>query len=99
MTTCHLIAHTNLTLFSHINLGKLHNARRKFVADRDVKLATTQLGINFFRLAEIVHDSVVNHLIFMSVGSPFGQADSVIFFNTLEILGCKFLTLRNDFRA
>ena len=78
MTSCHLVADANLTLLGDVDLGHLHDARRKLVADRDVEFLAAEFAVYLFRLAHIVGDQLTHHLVDALVVGPVGDIDRLV---------------------
>ena len=70
MTSGHLIAHAYLTLLGNIHFGHLHDTRRKFISDRNIEFLTTQLGIIFFILLQIIDDGSAYQFVLSGIGRP-----------------------------
>ena len=98
MATCHLITDTDFTFLGDIHLGHLHDARRKFVTNRDVEFLAVQFGIDFLVFADIVDDSLANQVVLLGVVGPLAE-DKGSVVEPFEQSGGKRSTLRDDFRA
>ena len=94
MTTGHLIADANLTFLGNVNLGHLENARRKFVANRDIVFLSSELGIEFLILAQVVYDGGTNHVVLVRIVCPLAQVKGIVF-KFCKTLGSELCTLCN----
>ena len=70
MTSGQLIADTDLTFLSHINLSHLQDAIGQLITNRNSELATLQLCIEQFIFLHEVDDQLSNQLILMLVSGP-----------------------------
>ena len=95
MTTGELITHTNLTLFGHIYLSHLQDARRKFVTNGDSKLLTLHLSIKQLVLLHIVDDELTNEFILMLIICPLAGLDITVL-QVLQVCHSELRTLRDN---
>ena len=95
MTACHLVTHRDLTLLGNIDLSHLHDTRGKVIAYRDIVLLAAQFCLDLFLLAEIVHDTVADHIILVGIRGPLAQIDRIVI-DIAEDTGREFRTLGND---
>ena len=70
MTSCHLVAHSDLTFLSHINLCHLYDSRCQLVADGERKFLALELRVEQLVFLQVVDDEIVYELVCMLVGSP-----------------------------
>ena len=96
--SAHLVADADLALLGDVDLGDLHDAGRQLVADGDVELLASELGVDFLALLEIVDDGAADEVVGMGVVCPVAEAKGIVVDSAENGVG-EFGALGHDFAA
>ena len=98
MASCHLVTDSDLSLLGNIDLGKLHDSIREFIADLDLVKNPLVPCCLFLVGYAVVVDQIPDKGIGILVIGPLGRTD-VLIVDHLHVGSCDILAFGNDFNA